>query len=98
MCIRDRVELHPVSIIREASDGVWVSGLPNVATVITVGQELVVPGETVDVDFEPAEALPANAPTEHPIAPHPGADGPDNGPSAANLTKTGSAEAVTRAT
>jgi hypothetical protein len=39
---------------------VWVSGLPEVATVITVGQELVVPGERVDVTFE--------AGSEHPIA------------------------------
>ena len=28
--------------------GVWVTGLPDVATIITVGQELVVHGEVVD--------------------------------------------------
>lgn len=92
-----RVELHPVTIIREAPDGVWVSGLPNVATVITVGQELVVAGEMVEVDFEPAATLPAAAPAERAVAPE--ADGPDSGPSAANLTsRTSSTEALSRAT
>jgi multidrug efflux system membrane fusion protein len=93
-----RVELHPVSIVREAPDGVWVSGLPDVATVITVGQELVVPGETVDVDFEPAEALPAAAPGARAVAPRQDADGPDSGPSATNLTLTGSTQANSLAT
>ena len=37
---------------RDEADGVWVSGLPDVATLITVGQELVVPGELVEVDYE----------------------------------------------
>jgi multidrug efflux system membrane fusion protein len=92
-----RVELHPVTIIREATDGVWVSGLPNVATVITVGQELVVPGEMVDVDFEPADTLPAAAPAERAVAPE--ADGPDSGPSAANLTsRTSRTDALSRPT
>ena len=85
-----QVELHPVTIIREATDGVWVSGLPNVATVITVGQELVVPGETVDVDFEPAGALPA-------VAPHAGADGREDRPSPNNLTQAGASEPLARA-
>ncbi len=56
-----RVQFHPVEIIRETSGGVWVSGLPEVATLITVGQELVVPGEFVDVDFEPSPEMPAAA-------------------------------------
>ncbi|NIP15733.1 MAG: efflux RND transporter periplasmic adaptor subunit [Pseudomonadales bacterium] len=94
-----QVEFHSVNIIREAADGVWVSGLPDIATVITVGQELVVPGETVDVDFEPAEALPAAAPAERPVAPPAGADGRERVPSAANLTTQSSpAEALSRAT
>ena len=57
-----RVEFHAVEIVREEHGGVWVSGLPNTATLITVGQELVVPGELVDVDFEPAREMPAKAP------------------------------------
>ncbi len=57
-----QVEFHPVSIVRDEPDGVWVAGLPPVATLITVGQELVVPGEVVEVDFEASGEMPAQAP------------------------------------
>ena len=57
-----RVEFNPVEIIRDDADGVWVAGLPDMATLITVGQELVVPGEEVEVDYEPAAEMPAAAP------------------------------------
>ena len=62
----NRVEFHIVQIVREDLDGVWVSGLPEMTTLITVGQELVVPGETVEVDFEPSVEMPAAAPTSEP--------------------------------
>ena len=55
------VEFHHVSIVRDEPDGVWVAGLPEVATLITVGQELVVPGELVEVDFEAQAEMPASA-------------------------------------
>lgn len=48
----NRVEFHLVQVIGDDAGAVWVSGLPEVATLITVGQELVVPGERVDVTFE----------------------------------------------
>ena len=54
------VEFHHVLIVRDEPDGVWVSGLPDVATLITVGQELVVPGEVVEIDFEHERELPAS--------------------------------------
>ncbi|MFM8356846.1 MAG: efflux RND transporter periplasmic adaptor subunit [Gammaproteobacteria bacterium] len=57
------VEYHRVDVVRDDVDGVWVTGLPEVATVITVGQELVVPGQVVEVTYEPANTLPAAAPT-----------------------------------
>ena len=57
-----RVRFHAVDIVREDAAGVWVSGLPAIATLITVGQELVVPGEHVEVDFEPTSEMPAAAP------------------------------------
>ena len=61
---QNRVEYYPVEIVRSDVDGVWVSGLPDVATIITVGQELVVSGEEVEISYEPATELPArNAPT-----------------------------------
>jgi multidrug efflux system membrane fusion protein len=56
------VEFHRIEIVSEDIDGVWVAGLPDVATLITVGQELVVPGEVVAVDYEPASGMPASAP------------------------------------
>ena len=56
-----RVEFNAVEIIRDDADGVWVAGLPHMAILITVGQELVVPGEVVEVDYEPATEMPAAA-------------------------------------
>lgn len=58
-----RVQFHPVEVVREGETGVWVSGLPSVTTLITVGQELVVPGEVVEIDFEPTSEMPAAAPS-----------------------------------
>lgn len=42
------VSFVPVTIISDTNTGVWVAGLPAVVTVITVGQEMVAPGEQVD--------------------------------------------------
>lgn len=44
-----RVRFHVVSIIADDIDGVWVTGLPERTTLITVGQEFVAPGERVEV-------------------------------------------------
>ena len=46
------VTFYTVKLVAEDEDGVWVTGLPNVSDVITVGQELVVPGERVDPVFQ----------------------------------------------
>lgn len=43
----DRVAFHPVRIVRAETGGIWVSGLPERATLITVGQGFVQPGEPV---------------------------------------------------
>lgn len=48
----NEVEFYLVNIVREVPDGVWVSGLPEVTTFITVGQELVVAGEVVEPTYE----------------------------------------------
>jgi multidrug efflux system membrane fusion protein len=53
----NKVAFHPVTIIRDTRDGVWVTGLPFKINVITVGQEFVQPGQIVDAktaDGEPA--------------------------------------------
>ena len=42
------VEFHLIEILSEQGEGAWVTGLPNEVTIITVGQELVIPGERVD--------------------------------------------------
>jgi membrane fusion protein, multidrug efflux system len=47
-----RVDFHRVEILGDEDGDVWITGLPEVATVITVGHELVVPGERVDVQLE----------------------------------------------
>ena len=55
----NRVRFQHVAIVADADDGVWVRGLPAVTTLITVGQETVVAGERVDVQFQ----------SERPLAP-----------------------------
>jgi multidrug efflux system membrane fusion protein len=42
------VKFYPVTIVSDSREGVWVTGLPPKADVITVGQEYVVPGQKVD--------------------------------------------------
>ena len=42
-----QVEFFPADIARSSSDGVWIAGLPTVATIITVGQGFVTSGATV---------------------------------------------------
>ena len=43
----DRVAFHEVEIVRAETSGVWVTGLPEEATVLTVGQGFVSEGERV---------------------------------------------------
>ncbi|HJP05325.1 MAG: efflux transporter periplasmic adaptor subunit [Chromatiales bacterium] len=54
-----RADFVPVTIERSGTDGVWVSGLPEVADVITVGQGYVNPGQRV---------YPVEGPTETAVA------------------------------
>ncbi len=55
------VEFHLIDVLADASDGVWVTGLPGRAKVIVVGQELVVPGERVDPIFVTEPRLPTSS-------------------------------------
>ncbi len=48
----DIVAFAPVSIMRDTADGVWVTGLPTTANIITVGQEYVTAGVKVAPTFE----------------------------------------------
>ncbi|MCZ6658944.1 MAG: efflux RND transporter periplasmic adaptor subunit, partial [Gammaproteobacteria bacterium] len=76
----NRVEFHLVDIVRDDVDGVWITGLPERTTLITVGQEFVVPGEVVNVQFETNSEIPVVAPRatrpsasfpDHPVQPLP---------------------------
>lgn len=57
----NRVEFLIVDILQQDRDGIWLAGLPERATVITTGQEMVVPGELVDPVFEPSSGMPAQS-------------------------------------
>ncbi|KIN60599.1 Efflux transporter, RND family, MFP subunit [Sulfitobacter noctilucae] len=46
------VAFAPISIMRDTIDGVWVTGLPEEADVITIGQEFVTAGVTVAPTWE----------------------------------------------
>ena len=43
----NRVRFHPIQIIGDGIGGVWLTGLPDRVTLITVGQEFVSEGQTV---------------------------------------------------
>ncbi|MNL45882.1 hypothetical protein D3C87_1685590 [compost metagenome] len=43
----DVVAFYPITIVSDTREGVWVTGLPVIADVITVGQENVSAGQTV---------------------------------------------------
>lgn len=51
-----------IEILKDGPEGIWVLGLPDPATVITVGQEMVVPGQQVEATFEAGTSMPASAP------------------------------------
>lgn len=58
------VGFSPVTIVMQNTDGFWVTGLPETVTVITVGQDYVVEGQTVEpvVQSEPAPLGTASVP------------------------------------
>lgn len=41
------VRFHPAQLVSDGASGVWIGGLPREATIITVGQEFVLPGQKV---------------------------------------------------
>ncbi|MFA9461800.1 efflux RND transporter periplasmic adaptor subunit [Thiohalorhabdus methylotrophus] len=71
-----RVAFYAVSLVRSTADGVWVSGLPEKAQVITVGQGFAREGETVRPVPAPRSGvpIPEKAPEGGPFLPEvPGA-------------------------
>lgn len=51
----NKVDFMPVRILGNEDGAIWVSGLPETVTIITVGQEYVSVGETVTPVFETAD-------------------------------------------
>ena len=47
----DVVKFLLIQIIEDGLDGLWVSGLPDKVTIITVGQEYVINGQNVNVQL-----------------------------------------------
>ena len=52
-----RVRFVPVDVVRDTARGIWVTGLPEAADIIVVGQEFVTDGVAVEATFrDPPEA------------------------------------------
>jgi membrane fusion protein, multidrug efflux system len=51
---KKKVQFVPVEIVADTTEGIWVSGLPAKATVITVGQDFVSAGQEVRIAEEKA--------------------------------------------
>lgn len=49
---QNRVAFASVTLVDDGDEGIWVSGLPQQTTLITVGQEYVTEGEIVGVELE----------------------------------------------
>jgi multidrug efflux system membrane fusion protein len=52
----DKVMFHPVELIEDTTEGVWIGGLPDELTLITVGQEFVRPGQKVRIKTEAVDS------------------------------------------
>ncbi|MGF1626054.1 MAG: efflux RND transporter periplasmic adaptor subunit [Alphaproteobacteria bacterium] len=50
----DTVEFVPIALLEDTTDGIWVDGLPEQVTLITVGQEYVSAGQVVAPVRQPA--------------------------------------------
>lgn len=59
--VENTVEFHAVNIVRAQTDGIWITGLPDDAQIISIGQGYVNDGETVDPQPEEAAAAIADA-------------------------------------
>lgn len=45
----NQVEFNPIQILEDTIEGIWISGLPEQTRIITIGQEYVFQGQTVNV-------------------------------------------------
>ncbi|MBC6444421.1 MAG: efflux RND transporter periplasmic adaptor subunit [Alphaproteobacteria bacterium GM202ARS2] len=60
---KNQIVFYPITIIDESPEGLWVTGPPSTITVVTVGQDFVIPGQTVRAfPAERASPLAENSP------------------------------------
>jgi len=52
IALDDKAKFIPINIIRDAEEGVWVTGLPNTVDVIIVGQEYVTDNSNIKVSYK----------------------------------------------
>ena len=52
IALDDKAKFIPINIIRDAEEGVWVTGLPNSVDVIIVGQEYVTANSNIKVSYK----------------------------------------------
>lgn len=50
---KKNIEFHSIKVIAEGPDGIWITGLPDKAVIVVVGQEIVFAGEQVKLDLSP---------------------------------------------
>jgi multidrug efflux system membrane fusion protein len=67
------VEFHKIAIVRAQTDGIWISGLPDQAQIISIGQGFVNDGETVNPQADDAATMDMSAQPPVPGAPTPDA-------------------------
>ncbi|SEP11002.1 efflux RND transporter periplasmic adaptor subunit [Aquisalimonas asiatica] len=53
----NRIAFTPVDIVRARADGIWVTGLPERARIVTISQGMLSPGQIVDVRETPEDYL-----------------------------------------
>ena len=52
IALNDKAKFIPINIIRDAEEGVWVTGLPDTVEVIIVGQEYVTDNSNIKVSYK----------------------------------------------
>jgi multidrug efflux system membrane fusion protein len=52
IALNDKAKFIPINIIRDAEEGVWVTGLPDTVDVIIVGQEYVTDNSNIKVSYK----------------------------------------------
>lgn len=77
------VVFHKIGIIRAQTDGIWISGLPEEARIISIGQGFVNDGETVAPQEEDAAVRPLIGPGNIVVSAPDAVTGPQPGPDAA---------------